>query len=469
MDKYLQEAIESYESQIASGHTFYMDAPTLMDIEEYYEKQGKEFEAEQVMRFAEKLHPHDDEVLIVKAYRLKVKGLWHEAKQIMNSVINHEHREVRLFWAEWAIAGGELDEAEQQISAYISSLVDSEIDECWLDFCEILLDYGYYSRALEHLNHITSANLQRRIEELRAECYFQLQLYQEAIECTEQLIDSDPYDALAWTQLAEIQQKIGLWQDSINSCDYALAIDENNRQAMNLKVYATFALFNYEKGVMLSKEYIRMQPNDYSLRLFVAEQLYNEKSYQDAYELLNQALRCCAVDNAERKRIIIDTAYCLARLHRPIEAIEMMHTLELTGNSMNEVLFQTAGILQECNYSDAAIRLYEKAFTLPTTSIEEQTRILGQLYQTRCFRIAASIWKKAYALPLGADYQHYYAYIAYALHEVRDPQAYLMAISIAKIACPQQLVQIMQPIYQISDPNLIYQYAQKEAETWESN
>ena len=147
----------------------------------------------------------------------------------------------------------------------------------------------------------------------------------------------------------------------------------------------------------------------------------------------------------------------------------MMHTLELTGNSMNEVLFQTAGILQECNYSDDAIRLYEKAFTLPTTSIEEQTRILGQLYQTRCFRIAASIWKKAYALPLGADYQHYYAYIAYALHEVRDPQAYLMAISIAKIACPQQLVQIMQPIYQISDPNLIYQYAQKEAETWESN
>ena len=86
MDKFLQEAIESYENQLNTVKPFYMDASTLMDIEEHYEKQGRDFEAEQVMRLAEKLHPQDNEVLIVKAYRLKAQGRWHEAKQVMNSV-----------------------------------------------------------------------------------------------------------------------------------------------------------------------------------------------------------------------------------------------------------------------------------------------------------------------------------------------------------------------------------------------
>lgn len=74
MNKYLKEAIEQYEQRIESGEPFYMDASVLMDIEEYYEKEGKNYEAERLMRFAEKLHPDSEDVLVVKAYRLKTRG-----------------------------------------------------------------------------------------------------------------------------------------------------------------------------------------------------------------------------------------------------------------------------------------------------------------------------------------------------------------------------------------------------------
>ena len=87
-DKYLQEAIETYERFVAQGGPFYMDASTLMDIEEHYEKQGMEFEAEQLMRTAEKLHPESEDVLAVKAFRLKVRGRWNEAMQVIKRIAN---------------------------------------------------------------------------------------------------------------------------------------------------------------------------------------------------------------------------------------------------------------------------------------------------------------------------------------------------------------------------------------------
>lgn len=86
MNKYLKEAIEQYEQRIESGEPFYMDASVLMDIEEYYEKEGKNYEAERLMRFAEKLHPDSEDVLVVKAYRLKTRGKWSEALAFLTNL-----------------------------------------------------------------------------------------------------------------------------------------------------------------------------------------------------------------------------------------------------------------------------------------------------------------------------------------------------------------------------------------------
>ena len=88
MNKYLKEAIEQYEQKIESGEPFYMDASVLMDIEDYYEKEGKSYDAERLMRFAEKLHPDSEDVLVVKAYRLKLSGKWSEALSLIKSIPN---------------------------------------------------------------------------------------------------------------------------------------------------------------------------------------------------------------------------------------------------------------------------------------------------------------------------------------------------------------------------------------------
>ena len=136
MNKYLKEAIEQYEQKIESGEPFYMDASVLMDIEDYYEKEGKSYDAERLMRFAEKLHPDSEDVLVVKAYRLKLSGKWSEALSLIKSIPNQLNRDVQLFYAEWDVASGRPQKAETRIASCLPAQITMEDYDWYLDFAE---------------------------------------------------------------------------------------------------------------------------------------------------------------------------------------------------------------------------------------------------------------------------------------------------------------------------------------------
>ena len=151
MEKYLKQAIEEFEKNIECGKNFYMDASILMDIEEYYEKEGKRYEAEQLMRYAEKLHPDSEEVLVVKGYRARAMGKWNEGLNIIRNIGNQQNRDVQLFYAEWDVACGRLDKAEQRVNDCLPATMQNDDYDWFLDMGEMLLDYGYQQRALKYL------------------------------------------------------------------------------------------------------------------------------------------------------------------------------------------------------------------------------------------------------------------------------------------------------------------------------
>ena len=150
MNKYLKEAIEQYEQKIESGEPFYMDASVLMDIEDYYEKEGKSYDAERLMRFAEKLHPDSEDVLVVKAYRLKLSGKWSEALSLIKSIPNQLNRDVQLFYAEWDVASGRPQKADTRIASCLPAQITMEDYDWYLDFAEILLDYGFQKLSIKY-------------------------------------------------------------------------------------------------------------------------------------------------------------------------------------------------------------------------------------------------------------------------------------------------------------------------------
>lgn len=462
MEKYLKQAIEEYEKNIESGKSFYMDASTLMDIEEYYEKENKRYEAEQLMRYAEKLHPDSEEVLVVKGYRARAMGKWNEALNIIRNIGNQQNRDVQLFYAEWDVACGRLDKAEQRISDCLPATMENDDYDWFLDMGEMLLDYGYQQRALKYLLKIpNNYTLRTRVDELIADAYFQMQRYDESIAAANRLVDANPYDANSWTQLADIQQKCKQFVECVQSCDYALAIDENNQRAMSLKVFATFAIPDQAKGLKLCLEYMRKIPNDYSIRMYAGEQLYATQKYEEAETPLQEALRLCPIEHPDHVRIVNDLCYLYIQKNYFARAEETMLTLCMLGNSLSTLYTQLGNIWFEFKKKSAAIACYDKAINSPTVEDTEAITIVQQLINNNCYDEAELLWYGIAQLPISQSHPIISAYLSYAMFKMNNKSMFKEFFKQALVLAPEMVKQLFANVFNTNNLDDIIKLANK--------
>ena len=462
MEKYLKQAIEEYEKNIECGKNFYMDASILMDIEEYYEKEGKRYEAEQLMRYAEKLHPDSEEVLVVKGYRARAMGKWNEGLNIIRNIGNQQNRDVQLFYAEWDVACGRLDKAEQRVNDCLPATMQNDDYDWFLDMGEMLLDYGYQQRALKYLLKIpNNYTLRSRVDELIADAYFQTQRYNESIEAANRLVDANPYDANSWTQLADIQQKCKKYVECVQSCDYALAIDENNQRAMSLKVFATFAIPDYAKGLKLCLEYMRKVPNDYSIRMYAGEQLYATKKYEEAEIPLQDALRLCPIEHPDHVRIVNDLCYLYIQRQDYARAEETMLTLCMLGNSLSTLYTQLGNIVFEFKKNSAAINFYHQAVNSPTIEDTEVLTIVQQLMSNDCYDDAERLWYDIAKLPISQSHPLISAYLAYVMFKMNNKSKFKEFFTQALVLAPEMVKQLFAGVFNTNNLDDIVNLANK--------
>lgn len=427
MDKYLQDAINEYEQKIESGEPFYMEASTLMDIEETYEKAGRAYDAERLMRFAEKLHPDSEDVLIVKAYREKDRGHWHEAMRIIQGIANQESRNVQLFYAEKEVASGLLEEAEKRVNDSLPAVMSEESYDWYLDLGEIFLDYGFQKKALKYLTQIPkNYQFAERVYELMADAYFQLQDYDKSIETANTLVDLNPYNATSWAQLADIQQKRKMYEECVQSCDYALAINPKNVKGMSLKVFALLALQRSEEALHACHEYIKIVPNEYSMRMYAGEHLCSLGRFKESLSMFRDALRLCPIDCPDRTRIITDITYSYVTIGQYDKAEDMLMSTCLLGNSVNEILFQLGTAYIEVGQLERGLNTYRRVLHLPNVEEKDISAIAQNLVQTNQIESAKDFWHEmAFMISSSENSSIVNAYVAWVMFQLNERELML--------------------------------------------
>lgn len=468
MDKYLEAAIEEYEQNIESGQSFYMDASILMDIEEYYEKNERLYDAERVMRFAEKLHPDNEDVLIVKAYRLKAIGKWDEAYKLIQQVPNQENRDVQLFLIEWDIAMVRMDKAEKRLEANIHLYSSSEDDDWYYDMCDILIDYGYHECALKYLKKISSHYpLRTKVDEFLGIVYYQLNNFTESIAAFSRVVDAEPYNSLSWTQLAEVQYKVHQYEECEESCDYALAIDGSNIRAMHFKLCSLFALEKTEEAMHLYEEYAKENPNDYTIRMMVGEQLSRIGNFAAARKPLQEALRLCPLENQDRVRIVSSLVDVFIAYDKLDEARELMFTLTLSGSSLFDIHLQLAEEFFLFQKEQAGLELLAQATQLTFVEDKDFSAIIQLLFKEELFVSASSIWKRIALRTFDGEYKNLYAYIAYAFLFIKKRIPFINNFQRAEKFCPDILCSVFSPSYQARTLEELKEYLTNEINKWE--
>lgn len=469
MDRNLKAAIEEYENYIASGQSFYMDAPTLMDIEEYYEQEGKDYEAEHLMRFAEKLHPGHPEVVSVKAFRLKARGKWTEALKLIKSIPDgQQNRDVQMFYAEWEAATGFPDKAQKRAERMLSGHLTDEDCDLVINLTEIFLDYGYYSRALLTLSMLPDKHpFVARALELKAESYYQLQQYTEAQAPLEKLLDIEPYNGNAWTSLADLQQKQQNYKGCIESCEYALAIDPNNSIAVSFMVYSMFSLGRRKEGFALCKKFKPQFPNDYTLPMYEGEQYLSMNQYEQAIAPLQRALRLCSTENPDRERLVTDITIAYTCNGEDRRAQEIMLSLTHLGRNPIELLIQCASLCFECHHESEAYHTLGRALDFPQFDEEARHKVIALIDKFHVYEARPEFWKalaqKPKPLELLSDLHPYFAM---AMYQMKAKDAFFDHFQKAVFADEKQTVKLFAPIYGHLDINRIIDAVTKDVDKW---
>lgn len=467
MDNNISKLVEQYEQLLSSGEPFYMDASTLMDIEEYYEKFGRTFDAEQVMRVAHKLHPDNAEVNTVRAYRLKAQGKWTEAETIIADIPDQKSREVQLFWAEWYVAEGKPEEAESIIKINLPETETAEQYDWYLDLGEIFFDYGFYQRACNWLEQIPlTYSLRTRVDELLGNLYYQQQNFSKSVEAFTRLTDADPYSAQGWTMLADANQKNGNLDECNTCCDYALAIDNQSAHAMGLKLFATFGTNQFDEGLELYQEFVNKLPDDYVIRMYTGEQLLAKGQYIHALELLQESYRLCPPENPDRARLISDQVYTLANLKEFKKATEIMQIVATQGNSNGAIYYHLADIFLETGNTEEAVKMLEQYIATNICEEKDFVNIIQTLIEHKCFLPAAALWTKLAYFEFSEEYAYIYMHLAYAFREMKTPVHYIHSLNQALEQGSCATYRRLKEFYQASSPEEILTRAIAESRTW---
>lgn len=355
-DPEFQQLLHKYERALdRAGVPLYMDAEVLLDIVDYYQKANRTTDAEICLRYAERLHPDNDNVRISRAYRLKDEGKWNEALTIVRNLRDQNTHDVLLFYFEEQLSAFDLDAANKCLDNLMRGGDAHENYDLYIDIAEIYMDYGHFTEAVLWVRQIPSTHPGHlRALELDAECCEKTGNYEQAVAILQSLIDDFPYNENYWRELAEVQEFSENYQEAAESLQYALAINPYND--LSLRQNAALHVMAYPRLPLPGNvvEFVLAHDNDYTLSLSFAEAVLPEAMHENpgnwreaGTKALRNALRSCPLYAAEKQIIVVTLAVYLTIGNKPEQAQNLISITAFDlGLSREELYSQVIEILR---------------------------------------------------------------------------------------------------------------------------
>ena len=255
-DPEFKDLLAKYEGMVESHTPTYFDAEELTDIAEYYASQGDEQKAEEAIDFALRLHPTNTDALVFKSRSLCIKGNLEEAYQVMNLIEDPSDREVHFLKADLLMEEQRLEEAEVIYEELAAS--EDESFEVLLDIFMTYLDANQMEYAEKWLKKIeqkgfNETNSQKYRDALCDFC-MTFGMPEKATNAFLISLDELPYSIIHWNGLAKCYLAQNEIEKAHEATDFALAIDDNNADALEVKGYCYIQGENYEEALHIFQQ-----------------------------------------------------------------------------------------------------------------------------------------------------------------------------------------------------------------------
>ncbi len=285
-DHEFRTSLAAYERMVANGEPVELNAETLTDIAEFYAMNQRDDEASRCIQYALSFYPDSIDPQIFLARQQMFWGNMSEAWKICNAIPDQDDREVMFLRAELSFRDTHDGKAFEPLYTVYQTMRDEKDEDApdfMYDIISLCRDYNYLNKPLEWCNQLLEDYPQYYPAiALMAEIYNCKGQYQNAVDLLKSHLEDIAFDPDAWLQLGEAQMWLQNYTDALEATDYALAIHDEDAQALLLRANIYFDNNQSEKAHQYYVRFLHYYPTDGKAIYMNAQSLIDINRYQEA-------------------------------------------------------------------------------------------------------------------------------------------------------------------------------------------
>lgn len=445
----LEENIRKYEEAKKNGTSIFLDADQLADIAEHYYTSGRKDDAMQAIEYAISMFPGSVLPLCFLAREALSENDIAKAEKLGMLIDDKQHIEYIFLQAEIMLAKDICQQADNWMEQCYEDTEEAERDGVAIDTAFMFFDYELYDYCEKWLSKCSDKStvnyrtLQTKLAWIKGN-------HAECQQLLNTLIDENPFCSEYWNNLASSQFLNNELTKSIESCEYSLAIEPDNSDALLLKANCLCALTNFEEAAHYYKRYAEQNPSSEIGELFFGICLSNLGKYEDALHHFSKALDICPMNSPNLSQLYKEYAYALACLQRLDEALALLDICTSLPDADTSGLLAFRGTCYLINDKiDEADSCFTKALStateeqIPQIRIEIATAILDNSSPEWAYEILHEAYNKETSNSLTYGWGYY----ALACHETGHWEEFLYALEKACTINPTEAQQALGEIF----------------------
>lgn len=279
----INSLIEKYEQMRALGRKIYFDADEFAMLAEYYNAEGDNDEAEELINEGLKIHPGSPELMLMKAKVLIYSEMYQDALDYMEWISDDGGVDLALLKIESMLHLGRHADVDQLINSELKQ--ELPIDDLYFFITElgyVFNDVDLFDRAISFLEEsmkINDSNSDAIVD--LAYAYEMKGDLEKAIEYNNLLLDIDPYSYEGWVNIGKLYSMNEQHDKAVDSFDFALAINEDDVNVLKMKALSLYLNDNIQGAIDLFEECLQKTPDDEAiydslLEAYGAMELYDK-------------------------------------------------------------------------------------------------------------------------------------------------------------------------------------------------
>lgn len=457
------DLLNEYEQAVNTGEPVFMDADELAEIADYYQITGNDELADKAITLALSLSPGAIAPLTYKIHEALYNGDTEMARVYLNQIVEKEEPDYVYNQAEILIAEGRIDEADLYLRDELKKLPPEECQDFVVDVAYIFTDYGISEKAMEWMGRAMPEDTPE-FKELMARTLFGLGKYKDSEKLFNELIDDNPFSKYYWNALASAQFMNEDYSNSIQSSEFAIAIDPNDADSIFAKANALYHLDNYEKANEYYQRYLELVPDDEHGMLHKGTCLINMGRIDEAVNVLTKARELAEEVDDEGNtspslcEIYTELGFAFNEQGKTDEALHCLglaDTLDCDHSQIEVVkghVLLSAGRLKEADecFSMAVENSSDKHLTIMRIAVS----YFDNKHMETTYDILSTLYKTT-----PPDYKLGFAYMALCCLEMKKYDEFLAYLKIACQRNPMECKQVLHHMFPADlDPVKYYDY-----------